>query len=138
MLSAKENLEPEHQQLLRQLEELNHPLYRAYVLKEQLRAILHHPWSYFGSLRKNLRAWCAAATEADPALAKVATRLTLHEEKVVDGFRTGMRMGIVEAVNGKIGRLRARACGYRVVEYFKLKIFQVCSLEYDPWANLTL
>lgn len=138
LLSAGESLEPEQKTLLRRLEEVNHPLYRAYLLKEQLRGLLHYQWKYFGALRRNLRNWCAAAKEADPALAKVAARLEAHVEKVVAGFNTGMRMGIVEAINGKIDLLRRQARGYSVVDYFKLKIFQRCSLPDDPWAAIIL
>jgi transposase len=138
LVSAKENLKPESQQLLQRLEELNLPLYRAYVLKEELRALLHYPWTDFGALRTNLRAWCEAAKEAAPEFGKVAARLTLHEEKVVDGFHTGMRMGLVEAINGKVALLRRRARGYRIVDYFKLKIFQACSLENNPWATVDM
>jgi hypothetical protein len=35
---------------------------------------------YLGALPKNLRVWCSAAKAADPELAKVAARLTLHKD----------------------------------------------------------
>jgi hypothetical protein len=34
--------------------------------------------------------------------------------------------------------LRRRARGYRVVDYFKLMIFQACSLLHDPRATVIL
>jgi transposase len=138
LVSARENLKPESERLLQRLEELNQPLYRAYLLKEELRALLHKTWTDFVEFRTNLRAWCEAATEASPEFAKVATRLTQHEDKVVDGFLPGMKMGIVEAINGKVALLRWRARGYRIVNYFKLKIFQACSLGHNPWASVIL
>ena len=47
-------------------------------------------------------------------------------------------MGLVESVNSKIAALRVQARGYRDPEYFKLKIFQRCSLPTNPWADIVL
>ena len=138
LVSGRENLKPESEQILKRLEEVNQPLYQAYLLKEQLRALLHQSWTDFGMLRHSLRAWCVSAREAAPEFGRVAARLTQHEEKVVDGFLPGMKMGIVEAINGKVALLRWRARGYRIIDYFKLKIFQACSLGHNPWASVIL
>ena len=69
---------------------------------------------------------------------KVGYRIRKHIEKVVAGFHAGIKLGIVEANNGKVALLRREARGYRDVEYFKLKIFQRCSLPSNPWAEITL
>jgi len=138
LVSAKENLSPESQALLARLEKENIALFHAYVLKEQLRGLLHKEWADLEQLRLNLRSWCAAALLAGKEFAVVAKRLTLHESKVVDGFHESMRFGIAEAINGKVALLRRRARGYRVPDYFKLKIFQACSLLSNPWAMLVL
>jgi hypothetical protein len=45
---------------------------------------------------------------------------------------------LVEETNGKIVDLRRDAHGYRDREYFKLKIFQRCSLPSNPWAHIVL
>ena len=47
-------------------------------------------------------------------------------------------MGLVESINSKIAALRVQARGYRDPEYFKLKIFQRCSLPDNPWAAIVL
>jgi transposase len=138
LLSAKENLDVENRPMLARLEQVNLVLYRAYLLKEQLRGILHHPWKYFGALRRNLNAWCADALALHPEMAAVAKRIGDHIEMVVAGFTAGIRLGLVECINGKIALLRRQARGYRVVEYFKLKIYQRCSLVDDPYADLIL
>ena len=138
LLSARENLDFEHKVELERLCSLNHPLYIAYLLKEQLRAILHHPWSYLGALRRNLVAWCATARGAAPEYVKIANRLEPHLEKVVAGFNSGVRLGFVEATNGKIALIRRQARGYRNIEIFKLKIFQRCSLPSDPYGRVVL
>jgi transposase len=139
LLTARERLEHKHKLALAELMRANRPLYRAYLLKEQLRGILHHPWVYLGALLRNLETWCSSAVRSRiPEMRKVGYRIRKHIEKVVAGFHAGIKLGIVEANNGKVALLRREARGYRDVEYFKLKIFQRCSLPDNPWAEITL
>ena len=119
--------------------DLNEPLYQAYLLKEELRGILQHPWRYFRVLRRRLKQWIAAAWNTGlPELRRVADRLEPHIESVIAGHRHQLRMGLVESINSKIAALRVQARGYRDPEYFKLKIFQRCSLPTNPWADIVL
>jgi transposase len=139
LLSARENLEHKHKLLLHELMELNQPLYQAYLLKEELRGILRHPWKYFGVLRQRLNDWIVAVlgTGLDE-LKRVARRLASHLDAVIAGHQHNVPLGLVEAINGKIAALRRQAHGYRDPEYFKLKIFQRCSLSDNPWARIVL
>jgi transposase len=139
LLSARERLRHGDKLLLKQLMELNTPLYEAYLLKEQLRGILQHRWRYFGAMRRRLQEWIDAAQGATAdEIAKVARRLAPHMESVIAGHRYGLKLGLVESINSKIAILRAQARGYRDPEYFKLKIFQRCSLPDNPWAQVVL
>ena len=139
LLSARERLDRSDKRMLDQLIQLNMPLYQAYLLKEQLRAILQHPWRYFRVLRRRLRQWIAATRQTGlPELRRIADRLEPHIESVVAGHQHKVRMGLVESVNSKIAALRVQARGYRDPEYFKLKIFQRCSLPDNPWARIVL
>lgn len=139
LLSARERLDRSKRLLLDQLMQLNAPLYQTYLLKEQLRAILQHPWRYFRVLRRRLRQWIAAAESTGlPELRRVANRLEPHIESVVAGHQHKLRMGLVESINSKIAALRVQARGYRDPEYFKLKIYQRCSLPNNPWAEIVL
>ena len=139
LLKARERLEHKQKLGLAKLMRVNRPLYRAYLLKEQLRGILHYPWVYLGALLRNLESWCSAAVRCRiPEMGQVGWRLRKHLEKVVAGFHAGVKLGVVEANNGKVDVLRREARGYRNVEYFKLKIFQRCSLPDNPWAKITL
>ena len=124
LLSARERLRHSDKLMLRCLMDLNEPLYQAYLLKEQLRGILQHPWRYLGALRWRLIEWIELAkiTMLDE-LERLATRLEKHLESVIAGHRYGLRLGLVESINGKIAILRAQARGYRDPEYLKLKIF---------------
>jgi len=139
LLSARERLDRGDRQLLDELMKLNMPLYQAYLLKEELRGILQHPWRYFRVLRRRLRRWIAASRKTDlPELRRVANRLEPHIESVVAGHQHKLRMGLVESINSKIAALRVQARGYRDPEYFKLKIFQRCGLPDNPWAEIIL
>jgi transposase len=139
LLSARERLDRDDRQMLDKLVKLNMPLYQAYLLKEELRGILQHPWRYFRVLRRRLRRWIAASRRTNlPELQRIANRLEPHIESVVAGHQHQLRMGFVEAVNSKIAALRVQARGYRDPEYFKLKIFQRCGLPNNPWAEIIL
>ena len=139
LLSAREKLTRKDLRILDQLAEINEPLYHAYLLKEHLRAILKYPWKYLGALRRRLDEWCDIARLAElPEVVRVADRLEPHLEAVVAGHRHDIKLGLVEAINSKIGALRVQARGYRDPEYFKLKIFQRCGLPDNPWAKIVL
>lgn len=139
LLSARENLERHDRLQLDELMELNQPLYQGYLLKEQLRGILRYPWRYFGVLRARLHGWIVAALGSGlPEFGPVALRLATHLDAVIAGHQHDVPLGLVEAINSKIAALRRQARGYRDPEYFKLKIFQRCSLPDNPWAVIVL
>lgn len=139
LLSARENLEHKHKLLLNELMAQNLPLYQAYLLKEQLRGILKHPWRYFGVLRDRLHEWIVAVLGSGlQELERVALRLAEHLDAVIAGHQHAVPLGLAESINSKIAVLRFQARGYRDPEYFKLKIFQRCSLPDNPWARIIL
>ena len=139
LLSARENLESHDRLQLDELMELNQPLYQGYLLKEQLRGILKYPWRYFGVLRERLHDWIVSVLGTDlQEFKKVAHRLADHLDAVIAGHQHDVPLGLVEAINSKIAALRYQARGYRDPEYFKLKIFQRCSLPDNPWAQIVL
>jgi transposase len=139
LLSARESLRHKDKLLLAKLMQLNEPLYQAYLLKEQLRDILRYPWRYLGALRGRIREWIDAAIATDVnELTRVARRLEPHLESVVAGHKHDIKLGLVESINSKIAALRVQARGYRDPDYFKLKIFQRCSLPDNPWAQVVL
>lgn len=139
LLSARENLDHGDKLLLNRLMDLNQPLYRAYLLKEQLRAILRHPWKYLGVMRERLQDWIVTVLGSElQELERVALRIAKHLDAVIAGHQHDVPLGLVEAINSKIAALRYQARGYRNPEYFKLKILQRCSLPQSPWARIVL
>ncbi len=139
LLRAYEALDLGQKRLLGQLLARNRTLHRAYLLKESLRGIFHYSWIRLGSLRNAVLNWCRMAIRSRLApLVKVGYRLRENLEKLIGGFEHPIKMGLVESINGLIGQLRRQARGYRDPEYFKLKIYQRCSLHDDPWAQIIL
>ena len=139
LLSARENLASKDRRMLDELMALNEPLCKAYLLKEQLRGVLLHPWRYIGVLRARLHEWIVAVLGSGlQELKVVAQRIAKHLDAVIAGHEHDVPLGLVEATNGKIAALRRQARGYRDPEYFKLKIFQRCSLPNNPWAAIVL
>ena len=139
LLSAHENLAPDDRRLLHELMQGNEPLYKGHLLKEQLRAILRHPWKYFGVLRARLHEWVLAVYDAAlPEFKIVADRLTRHLDAVIAGHQHEVPLGLAESRNSQIAALRFQARGYRDPEYFKLKILQRCGMPHNPWARIVL
>ena len=139
LLSARENLEHKDKLLLNDLMEQNLPLYQGYLLKEQLRAILRHPWKYLGVMRSRLHDWIVATLGSGLGeLVRVAHRIANHLDAVIAGHEHHVPLGLAEATNSQIAALRFQARGYRDPEYFKLKILQRCGLRHNPWARIVL
>jgi transposase len=139
LLSARERLAHKDKLLLTELMVLNQPLYQAYLLKEQLRGILRHPWKYLGVLRQRLQDWILATFDTGQReLIRVGQRLARHLDAVIAGHQHHVPLGLAESINSKIAVLRFQARGYRDPEYFKLKILQRCSLPHNPWARIVL
>jgi transposase len=139
LLSARENLEHKDKLLLNELMELNQPLYQGYLLKEQLRGILRHPWKYLGVMRARLHDWIVATMGSGlTELMRVAHRIAHHLDAVIAGHQHDVPLGLAEATNSQIAALRFQARGYRDPEYFKLKILQRCGLRHNPWSRIVL
>jgi transposase len=139
LLSAHENLARGDRRLLRELMQGNEPLYKGHLLKEQLRAILRHPWKYLGVLRARLHEWILAVFDAElPEFRKVADRIATHLDAVIAGHAHHLPLGLAESRNSQIAALRFQARGYRDPEYFKLKILQRCGMPHNPWARIVL
>jgi len=134
-----ENIKGKDKGRLAQLLELNRPIYRAYILKEELRAILNYSWKAMWALRRRLRGWFNSAGWSQlPEFKSLGKLLRGYAEAIVAGFETDARMGVIEGTNRKIVKLRVTAHGYRMKEYFKLKIYQRCNLQDSPYAEVIL
>jgi len=130
ILSNYENLDPEKQTALEALLELNEPLSKMYIMKEQLRLFWDMPNKKEGE--KFLKCWCyEASTSGIPALAKVANTLMAYCTGLLTYFEHRITNGPVEGLVNKIKTLKRQAYGYRDMEYFKLRLYHLHCQRYS-------
>jgi len=124
LLRGQENLSIPAKEKLQKLLQINRNLFIAYVLKEELRRLWRFESReeaerfFFDWIRKALNSGIRK-------LVKFATRLLRHAEGVLSYFRYPISTAMVEGINNKIKVVKRKAYGYRDVEYFKLKIYNL-------------
>jgi transposase len=107
LLKGGERLSERH----RQLETFNRPLYRAYLLKEELRAIFAAPTPAEG--RERLGAWIEQAEASEvQEMAVVAARVRRHRAEIEASIELGQSNAKAEAANTKIRLIIRRAFGF--------------------------
>lgn len=113
-------------QKVAQVQRVNQPLYRAYLLKETLAAILDK--RQVNVARKKLGEWVAWASRSrlDP-FTKLARTITKHMEGILGYVQTRLSNGIVEGLNGKIRTITRRAYGFHSASGLIALIFLCCS-----------
>jgi transposase len=88
----------------------NKPLYRAYLLKEQLREVFQLP---FGSATKLLEHWIQWARRCRlRPFVKLARSITQHRGTILDAIRHGFSNARVESVNTRVRLLTRIAFGF--------------------------
>lgn len=125
LLSNRDTLQDSDQTRLDQLLAQNQPLATLYALKEQLQR-LWQPDSTFAAMAARLDDWCGMALAAHIAgLNKFVKTLQAHRTGICAYADHPITTSRLEAGNVSIALLRRRARGFRDMEYFKLKIFQL-------------
>ena len=109
-----EKLTERQQQKLAWIAKLNAPIYRAYLLKEQLRQIYHVP---VAQALKLLEAWLkwARRCRLEPFV-KLAKTITEQRKMVEAALTKGLSNARVEQVNTQIRLITRRGFGYRSPE----------------------
>lgn len=125
LLSNRSTLKDTDQGRLDQLLAQNQPLATLYALKEQLQR-LWQPGSTSDEMARRLDDWCGMARAARIAgLASFVKTLQSHRTGICAYADHPITTSRLEAGNVSIALLRRRARGFRDMEYFKLKIFQL-------------
>jgi transposase len=106
---------PEHltrRQRLRlaQIKQTNEPLYRAYLLKEQLRAIYRIPTEHAGALLDAWLAW-ARRSRLEPFV-KLARTITDQRPGIEAAIHHGLSNARVEQINTQLRLITRRAFGF--------------------------
>lgn len=120
------NLEPIEREKLAELQRINKPLYRGYLLKESLAAILDRRQPNVA--RNKLLEWCRWAGRSRLApFARVARTIRSHLEGIVGYVATGLSNGRVEGLNGKARTITRRAFGFHRAHSLIAMLFLCCS-----------
>lgn len=121
LLTAGPNLAPRARVRLKELLALNHALFVAYVLKEDLRALWHYRSR--AAARRAWQHWYQRACESGiAAVVRFAHRLALSAEYILNHARYPLHTSLLEGINNKIKVMKRMAYGYRDDAYFFLKI----------------
>lgn len=114
-------------EMLKRLEQLNEPVYKAMLLKEQFATI--YEYREKKDAQPALRAWiCEALRSGLAPFRELALKLFRKRHYILNFFVRRITSAISEGINNKIKRLKRMAYGYRDVAYFLLKIHQHCGL----------
>ena len=110
----------------------NRPLYRGYLLKETLAAILDLRGVH--TARAKLTEWIGWAARSRLApFRRVARTIASHAEGILEYVRTGLSNGRAEGLNGKIRTITRRAFGLHSASSLIGHVLLCCSgLRIDP------
>ncbi len=110
--------------------EANIPLFQAHAMKEQLRLFWELDSADEGA--KFLLNWIhdARVTCIRP-LVKLAKTLESHLYGLLTYFKHRITNGSAEGINNKIKTLKRQAYGYRDMEYFKLRLYNLHAQKHE-------
>jgi transposase len=125
LLKAPENLEAEEKLRLSEVARNNRAVYRAYLLKEELRALYQ---CSARSAARHLDAWLDWARRSRlRGFVKLARTLNQHRQGVLDAIRFGLSNGRMEGLNNKIAVIKHRAYGFHSAPALIAMVFLCCA-----------
>jgi len=126
ILHRRKNLtEEEDIESLDQILESNEPLYKVYVLKEEIADIFDDVNEDRETIR--LEQWFKNVSESGiEEFVPVVSMIKSYIYGVLNYFKHKLTNAGSEGFNNKINVIKRAAFGFRDIEYFKLKIFQRC------------
>jgi len=124
LLSNYENLNPKKRSSLASLFDVNSPLLTAHTMKEQIRLFWTKTTIQEGC--KFLGWWIMDALESGIAeLEKSGRTLLRHWKGLTNYFKHKITNGKTEGINNKIKTMKRQAYGFRDIEYFKLRLYNL-------------
>ena len=125
LLKAPENLHPEQKLKLAEVASLNSRVYRAYLLKEELRAMYRCGLKAAKRHLAAVIAW-ASRSRLEPFV-RLARTLRKHSEGILASIELGVSNGRLEGINNKIGVIKHRAYGFHSAAALIAMVFLCCS-----------
>lgn len=130
LLKNYEKLDLQKQKSLSCLLEANLPLATVHTMKEQLRLFWTKPDSKEGV--KFLCWWVMDAIESNIlGLVKTGKTLLRRGQDLLNYFKHRISNGKTEGVNNKIKTMKRQAYGFRDIEYFKLRLYNLHKTRYS-------
>jgi transposase len=130
LLSNYDKLDPKKQESLTCLLEINKPLAVAHAMKEQLRLFWAKASSREGA--GFLCWWVMDALESGvKELQKVGRSLLRRGKDLLNYFKHRITNGKTEGINNKIKTMKRQAYGFRDLEYFKLRLYNLHKTRYS-------
>jgi len=125
LLKAPENLRAEERVRLSAVAGLNTRVYRAYLLKEELRALYRCGPR---SAPEHLRSWLSWASRSNLApFVKLGRTLRQYRDGVLAAIRLRLSNGRMEGLNNKIGVIKHRAYGFHSFAALAAMVFLCCT-----------
>lgn len=125
LLKAPESHTDEERLRLSEVAQLNRRLYRAYLFKEELRALY---WCGRESAERHLAACIAWASRSRiAALVKLGRTLRKHRDGILAAVQTGLSNGRMEGINNKIGVLKHRSFGLHSAPALIALVYLCCA-----------
>ncbi|HTU77907.1 MAG TPA: ISL3 family transposase [Solirubrobacteraceae bacterium] len=126
LLKAPEKQKPEQLALLDEVQHANRSLYRAFLLKEELRLIyqLERP----ALAAKQLDGWLAWASRSKLApFIKLARTIRLHRHGILAAIRLRLTNGRLEGLNSRIRLISHRSFGFHSATPLIALVYLCCS-----------
>ena len=125
LLKAPENLRDQERVHLSAVAGLNSRVYRAYLLKEELRALYRCGPR---SAPEHLRAWLSWASRSNLApFVKLGRTLRQYRDGILAAIRLRLSNGRMEGLNNKIGVIKHRAYGFHSFAALAAMVFLCCT-----------
>lgn len=127
LLSRQKRLTEGQRETLTALKKNNQTLYTAYLLKEQILDIFDESIAAVAASR--LKRWMKNVCRAGIAqFEKLVKTLKSHLDGILNYFHYRLTNAPSEGLNNKIGVIQRRAYGFRDLDYFIYKIYQLCGI----------
>jgi transposase len=103
----------------------NPKLYRAYLLKEKLRLIFHHPLE---EAMRELKEWVAWARRCRiPQFVELQKKIVRHTDAILSAIKHGLSNARIEAINNKIKLTVRMGYGFRNIDNLIATVMLRCS-----------
>lgn len=124
-----ENLSENQLESLEQLQKLNEPLYRAYLLKEKFFELFEFIPKMIKQAESFLLNWLIELESIGlGALNRFIDYALENNEVILNIIRERRSSALSEGINRKVSVIKTMAYGYRNIQYFMLKIMQRCGV----------